>query len=386
MTSVGNAPRPVAEAAGRLPSVPRVHRSEEGRVVAGVASGIAHALGADPVLVRLVFAILALAGGSGIVLYLAAWLFLPPPGAAPESRRPAAKIGGLVLIRLSGLLALHGLGLDHSVVPAALIAGGVILVSRRAGRPGNKRQLALGFLLVMAGTLVYVNETAPFGENPGPVAPGAVAIAMVAIVAPWLWRLARDRDAERLERIRSEERAEIAARVHDSVLQTLALIQRHAGDERQVATLARQQERDLRGWLYGGRDTAAATLVAALETVAADVERLHGAVIELVSTGDRPLDERGDALVLAAREAMTNAAKFSGAETIYVYVEARTDGTSVFVRDRGAGFDPAAVPTDRAGIRESIEARMARHGGNATLTSEPGVGTEVELTMPAGRR
>ena len=240
----------------------------------------------------------------------------------------------------------------------------------------------LGFVLIVGGTIFYVNESGPFGDE-GLVAPGAVAIALIAVVAPLLWRLASERDAERLERIRSQERAEVAARVHDSVLQTLALIQRRAEDSRQVGALARQQERELRGWLYGRALEDEASVVSAVERAAAEVEELHGTRVDVVSAGDAPLDPRLDALVLAAREAMTNAAKFSGADSVSVYVEAGGGGATVFVRDRGIGFDRRSVPDDRHGIRESIERRMAHHGGTAAIVSTPGSGTEVELTMPA---
>jgi len=188
-------------------------------------------------------------------------------------------------------------------------------------------------------------------------------------------------DAERSARIRTDERADVAARVHDSVLQTLALVQRHAEEPRRVAALARRQERELRGWLYGAQPLGddGTSLVAALSAAAADVEELHGVRIEIASAGDAaPPNE----LVLAAREAMTNAAKFAGVEEIDVYAEVTDAELAVFVRDRGAGFDPAAVPEDRQGIRESIEGRMERAGGSAVVTSTPGEGTEVELRLP----
>ena len=368
--------------ATRLPSLPEIRRRDEGAAVAGVCSGVAHALGVDSTAVRLVFAILTLSGGSGIVLYLGAWLFLSPPDAADRRRGGAARSAGIALFGLAAFLLLRGLGLAGSLlIPAALIAGGMLLVSRRSGDRRQTSRLLLGLMLVVAGTTVYVNESGPFGDGGGALAPGAVAVALVAIVGPWLWRLAWERDAERLERIRTQERAEVAARVHDSVMQTLALIQRHADDPRRVATRARQQERELRAWLYGGRADEDGTLVRAVDAAAAEVEQLHGVRVDVVSAGDARLDDRLAALVLAAREAMTNAAKFARVDGISVYVEAGEGGASVFVRDRGAGFDPEAVPPDRHGLRESIELRMARHGGSATVTSTPGAGTEVELRM-----
>jgi signal transduction histidine kinase len=187
---------------------------------------------------------------------------------------------------------------------------------------------------------------------------------------------------ERTERIRIQERAEVAARIHDSVLQTLALVQRHAGDAQRVASLARRQERELRRWLYGSGVAAVASLVDALADVAADIEELHGARIELASAGDVPLDDAVGQLVLAAREAMTNAAKFSGADEVFVYAESGPDGIVVFVRDGGVGFDRAAVAADRRGIAESIEGRMQRAGGTATVVTARGEGTEVELKLP----
>jgi signal transduction histidine kinase len=205
-----------------------------------------------------------------------------------------------------------------------------------------------------------------------------VAGALILVVGPWVWQLTVDRN----ERIRLQERAEVAARIHDSVLQTLALIQRHAGDPARVATIARRQERELRHWLYGSGVADAESLIAALAEAAADVEELHGVPVELASAGDARLDDGTRQVVLAAREAMTNAAKFSGAAEIAVYAEVGTDAVSVFVRDRGAGFDLAAVAADRRGIAESIEGRLERAGGAAAIVTAPGSGTEVELRLP----
>src|SRR4029079_7379539 len=170
--------------------------------------------------------------------------------------------------------------------------------------------------------------------------------ALVLVIGPWIWQLT----SERAEPIRLEERAEIAARVHDSVLQTLALVQRHAGDPTRVAAVARRQERELRRWLYGSGVGEAASLGDALADAAADVEELHGVRIELATAGDAPLDDAVGQLVLAAREAMTNAAKFSGAGEISVYAEGGPDVVSVYVRDRGRGFDRSSIGVDRRGI------------------------------------
>jgi signal transduction histidine kinase len=350
--------------------LPSFALASDDRVVAGVCAGIAQTLGVDVTLVRLVFALLALAGGAGIVLYLALWLY-------GRSDRPW---WAAVLVLVAGSLLLHAVGLsDRAVAGIALVAGGFALAWRQGGQFKAGEPLSYAGL-VLAGTgAVLLLEGG--GASTTVLAPGAIAGALLLIAGPWLWRLAVERDAERAARIRSEERSEVAARVHDSVLQTLALIQRHAQEPRRVASLARRQERELRGWLYGDRPLGdeGGSLGAALSAVAADVEELHGVRVELASAGDCPAD---DALVLAAREAMTNAAKFAGVDEIDVYAEVAEDAVSVFVRDRGAGFDRDAVPANRRGLVESIEGRLARAGGSATISSTPGQGTEVELRLP----
>jgi signal transduction histidine kinase len=350
--------------------------SKDERVVAGVCAGIAQALAVDVTLVRLVFALLALAGGAGILLYLALWAY-------SDSRR---RLWAALLVVVAGGLLLHAVGIsDRSVGGIVLIAGGLALAWRRGGFRADA-PLSYGALAIVAGGAVLLLQ----GGRPAAtlLAPGAIAGALLLIGGPWLWRLALERDAERAARIRSEERSEVAARVHDSVLQTLALIQRHAQEPRRVAAIARRQERELRGWLYGDRplgDTSA-SLVAALSAAAADIEELHDVRVELASAGDCRVDEAVGALVLAAREAMTNAAKFAGVEEIDVYLEVTDDTVAVFVRDRGRGFDRATVPAARRGLAESIEGRMARAGGRAAVVSEPGVGTEVELKLPRSAR
>ncbi|MDX6587656.1 MAG: hypothetical protein QOI31_2129 [Solirubrobacterales bacterium] len=212
-----------------------------------------------------------------------------------------------------------------------------------------------------------------------------VILALGLVLAPFWWRLGRNLAAERAERIRSQERAEMAAHIHDSVLQTLTLVQKRADDPRAVAQLARAQERELRGWLFtGDRAPASASLAAALEEAAAEVEDAHRVPIEVVAVGDAPVGEPGNALVAAAREAMVNAAKFApDAGEVAVYAELDAARSQVFVRDRGGGFDPAAVPEDRRGVRESIIGRMERSGGSARIRSSE-AGTEVELSIEPG--
>ncbi len=209
-----------------------------------------------------------------------------------------------------------------------------------------------------------------------------VAVVLALIFAPWTLRMARSLTVERAERIRSQERAELAAHLHDSVLQTLALMQQRADDPREVAALARAQERELRAWLAGRTPAEGERrLAAALESAAADVEARHRVPVDVVAVGDAELDAAGEALVAAAREAMVNAAKFGEGSPVAVYAEATGDAVQVFVRDRGPGFDPDAVPADRRGLRESVVGRMARHGGTAVVHAAPGAGTEVELTL-----
>jgi signal transduction histidine kinase len=194
--------------------------------------------------------------------------------------------------------------------------------------------------------------------------------------------MVRELNAERSARIREQERAEVAAHVHDSVLHTLTLIQRYVDDPRQVAKLARAQERELRGWLYRPRTDPAATVATEVERVAAEVEDAHGVAIEVVVVGDAPLDDRLGAVLHATREALVNAAKYAGDTPISVYTEVEIGQVTVFVRDRGPGFDVDAVPEDRLGLRQSVVGRMQRHGGTAVVRSDHGAGTEVQLEMP----
>ena len=357
----------------RLPiALPRIERAERDGAVGGVAAGIARSLAVDPTLVRLTFALLSFGGGAGIVAYGGAWLALPlENGPAPSQRR---RLLGLVLLALAGALALEALGFSDWLVWGAALSGvGFILVRRRPYR-------ILGLILVALGVVVFVGGTTS-GDGRGSILEtSAVAITLLLVLGPWAWRLAVERDAERTARIRSEERADMAARVHDSVLQTLALVQREVDDPRRVAALARRQERELRAWLYPDVRAERSSLASAMDTAAAEVEELHGVPVELVRTGDAPLDERVEALVLATREAMANAAEHSGADEVWAFVDVEDDEIAVFVRDRGSGFDAAAVPPGAHGIAESIRGRMARAGGTADITSSAG-GTEVELRL-----
>lgn len=380
----------------------RLVRPAEGRIATGVCVAIGRASGLDPTVVRLLFALLAFAGGAGIVAYAIAWLVLPAePGAATavRSRGALVEAAAVGLVTMASLLSLRSLGLtvpDPILWPGVLIAAGLAVAWRRddsdvevgadAGAVASWRRgrtlplrIAVGGTLVVAGIVVFASA---FGQaREGLAGALTLGLGIGLLTAPWLVRLARERDAERLARIRGEERAEVAARVHDSVLQTLALIQRDADDPRAV-TLARRQERELRSWLYGDAEAQDGRLVAAVERAASEVEEAHGIRVEVAHAGDSELDGRGGTLVLAAREAMVNAARHAGVQEVAVFVEADADGVSLFVRDRGGGFDRGAVDAERRGIAESIEARMARAGGSAAVASEPGQGTEVELRLP----
>jgi len=360
----------------RLPlALPRLRRAEGDGALAGVCAGIAKSLRVDATLVRLTFALLAFAGGAGLVAYGGAWLALATEnGPQPSARR---RLLGYVALALAGAIALRGFGFSDSLIwPAALCGAGILLARGRSGAP-----LIVGLSLAAVGVIVFVDQNATSDGRDAAFESSAVAIALLLVLAPWAWRLAAERDSERTARIRTQERSEMAARVHDSVLQTLALVQREAGDPRRVAALARRQERELRSWLYP--DPAAAEgggLAAAMDAAAAEVEELHGVPVELVRTGDVPLDDRIEALVLAAREAMSNAARHSGADQISAFVDVGEDEIAIFVRDRGSGFDPENVPAKAHGIAESIRGRMTRAGGTASLTSSP-EGTEVELRL-----
>ena len=367
----------------RLPvAFPTVARTERGRVLAGVCAGVADKLGVDATLVRLTAALLSFASGAGIVAYLGGWSLLAAPGAPAPSRR--RRLAGVVLLVWSVILALRGVGLAGSLVwPLALVAAGLVLAAGAVPFGLGERRARLGAAaLVIAGLVVFLGENTR-GSATTLLAPGAVAVALLLVLAPWAFRLARERDAERAARIRTEEREELAARVHDSVLQTLALIQREPSDARRVATLARRQERELRAWLYPDREPATeGTLADAVDAAAAEMEELHGVRVEVVRTGDAPLDERTSALVLAGREAMANAATHSGAAEVSVFLDADAERVALFVRDRGSGFDPETVTADRRGLAESIRGRMERVGGTVRILSSPGEGTEVELELP----
>ncbi len=392
---------------------PPLRRRPEEALIGGVCAGLARRLQVRPTPVRVLAAMSAGVGGIGLALYALAWALIPvDPGSEgarrpPGARRQAALIV-LIVVGLTWAMRSLGLGLEQEIAwPAILGACGLALVWRptvRGPRPDGGRRpstvrahlrsaarpdapgVVLGAILVAFATaslLRHFEVLRTLGKAIGAV---TIVMAIVAmLIVPWFVRLARGLSSERAARIREQERAEVAAHLHDSVLQTLALIQKRADDPREVAGLARRQERELRSWLLQRpSDPGSDTVASALESAAAEIEELHGVPIEVVTVGDRPLDARLGALVLAAREAMTNAAKFAGSERVDLFAEVQQERVEVFVRDRGIGFDATAVPGDRRGLRDSIIGRMERHRGLATVRSRPGEGTEVELQMALG--
>jgi signal transduction histidine kinase/phage shock protein PspC (stress-responsive transcriptional regulator) len=386
----------------------RIQRSSSDRIVAGVAAGIGDYFGVDPTIVRLAFVALTFAGGFGIVAYGVLWMLIPSsPELGPEAveSRPVVKRADLAAVVVIGILLLGVLFLfravsiwpgDGLVWPVLLAASGIILMWNRSSperqasvvREIRERETLLriggGIVLLAAGVATFL----ALSESVAAVGKGLVAALIVAaglglIFLPWWRSLVRELADERRERIRSQERAELAAHLHDSVLQTLTLIQRRSSDPESVVQLARRQEHELRSWLNGRATTKGGqTFAASLRAACEEIEDLHGVPIEAVFVGDCPLDDRLEATVAAAREAMANAARLSGDHQVAVYLEVGDERARVFVRDRGIGFDPDAIPPDRKGLSESIVGRMHRYGGTATIHTAVGEGTELELEMP----
>jgi signal transduction histidine kinase len=375
--------------------------------------------------VRIGFVLLAIASGVMIFVYAMAWLLIPMEGDSGNiySRAITDRRGirTLVAILLPLLIAvqfitstLHVGFIGFLGWPTFLAVGVIVLIWRNAdesekafidedvmpllGADGNGKGRRWLIARVVVGVLVGAAGIAVLVEGHTTVAAlqpvgGAVLViaAAVVIFGPWWLTLARDLIAERQARALAEERAQMAAHVHDSVLQTLALIQRSANDPHQVVRLARAQERELRAWLFEGRPPGAigedATMLAeGIGLLQRQVEADHGIAVQVVMVGDCPLDDALRALLDAAREATVNAAKWSGEDQVSVYAEVETDTVMVYVRDRGRGFESDAVPEDRQGIAQSIRARVARFGGSAVVRSAPGEGAEVQLSMPRRER
>ncbi|MFT4295243.1 MAG: PspC domain-containing protein [Micropruina sp.] len=409
------------------PATPhRADRRLQSAWLAGVCSGLAAHLGWPVLVLRIGFVLLTASMGIGVVVYLVLWLALPLAAEAPRApgleatrrrgmntveapSRVPADLGAMSAVALLGAGLLWfvqstGVGLPSRVLwPALAGTAGLMLIWWQADHISNRsirRQtglrrwfapltahwsrivrivlglvslgIAIGLVVV---TLPELSETARTM-----VVLGLVVVTLLLAAAPWIIRVRRSLAVAREEKMLADARADMAAHLHDSVLQTLALIQRQASDPKAVTSLARRQERELRSWLYG-ETSDEATVKAALVAAAAEVEDDHRVEVEIVVVGDRPLDADLKALVQAAREAMVNAAKHAGVSQVDVYAEVDDGAVEVFVRDRGRGFVLDEIPEDRMGVRGSIVQRLRRAGGNATIRSAPDEGTEVRLEM-----
>jgi signal transduction histidine kinase len=396
-----------------------LRRDPADRLGGGVAAGVAAWRGFNVTTVRIVFVLAALVSGGWFVpVYVAGWLFLPAAGeqasigskARSDARgiRLAIGLTSLLILVLLAVSALNGGWFVGWAWPQVFSVAGLVLIWRNAppdeqatlkrllepveeAADSSARGRWSALRLVLAGVLLLGGVGWLFSAHKSlallrPL--GGVVLVIAAIVlflGPWWLRIARDLALERQAKVRAEERVDIAARVHDSVLQTLALIQRRADDPQKVIQLARLQERELRSWLFEGRDPgetdAEVTFAIGVRQIQQDVEATYGVPVEAVTVGDCELDDNLSALLAAAREATVNAAKWSGASVISLFAEVEPREVSLVVRDRGKGFDPGAVPADRKGLAESIRGRMTRRGGTATVTSAPGEGTKVTLKM-----
>ncbi|MGH8950437.1 MAG: ATP-binding protein [Acidimicrobiia bacterium] len=378
----------------------RFRRRGRDRMVAGVAGGLADTLGVGDTFVRAAFVTLSMVWGLGVLVYLALWLVeldrvedtQPEPVTAHQAVGLALAFAGLMLL-LSvagwwpsnalvitvGALAFGTASLTDRNMPGPLAA----LIDPTVERPGRIRMLVGVGLLIGGLAMLSANVVGSPIFEVGPVllAVTLTGIGILVAFGPWVARLARDLSTERRERIRQEERAEMAAHLHDSVLQTLALIQR-SDDPARMSILARHQESELRDWLYGNAPLDGSDLLStALRDSARRIEGDHQVPIDVVVVGDHPLNETTRPLLGAASEAMVNAAKHSGADRVSLYFEADDDELVVYVTDQGKGFMTGDVAGDRRGIAQSIKARVERAGGEAAIDSEPGEGTEVVLRM-----
>ncbi|WP_235003126.1 ATP-binding protein [Blastococcus haudaquaticus] len=395
-TATGAPPEPTA-------ARPPLARPRSGRMLAGVAAGTATHLRQDPLVVRVAFVVLA-TFGIGVVMYGLLWLTMPvaapgedPTPAAFRLEMPKSK-RQLVTLVLLGIAAAAVLGQvarfssGDLVLPLIFVAVGMAVIwrqldtDRTLNLPGVRWALAGGAALAAGGLILLLATTGQLANARNGFAATLVILTGVILATAPIWRrLLASRDEERTARVRSEERAAVAAHLHDSVLQTLALIQRNAEDQQAVSRLARSQERELRAWLYDPKVVREGSTWAGLVAqMVSDVEADHELLVDPVVVGDAPVDEALAGLGAATREALVNAAKHSGATAADLYTEVTPERVSVYVRDRGKGFDPSEVPDDRRGLRDSVNGRLGRLGGTAVVRSSPGEGTEVELVLPRG--
>lgn len=381
-------------------------RPSEGRILLGVCAALARTGGVDVAVVRLVAVATVAAGGVGVALYLPLAVALPRPGTqSPFDRWRVHTATALCALVASMLVALDMAGLMAPIGllwPTAAILAGVGLAWRQSGaplptaQPGRSRTggrpLGHQVLRWLLATALILGPGAVLLAQTGGVV-GAASIAITAslvaagvglLVGPYLSRVRTQARTERIERTRADERVAMAVRLHDSVLQTLALIQR-TDDSSRSQQLARRQERELRSWLYGAApDRHETSFGASLARAASEVEERYGVSVDVVQPADTAIDDRLSTLVAAASEAMVNAAKHSGADRVAVLARVGPREASIYVRDRGRGFDPAGVGADRRGLADSIQGRMVRLGGRVVVVSHPGQGTEVELSLPRG--
>jgi signal transduction histidine kinase len=380
-----------------------------------VSSGIAEHLGVPVLWVRVVFVALAGLGGTGLIGYALLWALLPATDSRtrrPSTARDRQQAVGLVVLGAGLALAGAALGTAWAgwvtgPLGVALVGAGVVWREADASQRTRWRSGAgavsgvllggrMALLRVLAGAALVTSGIAVFLLNQGNLgqarfallAAAATLVGVAVLTVPWWLRLMRALGEERRARIRTEERAEIAAHLHDSVLQTLALIQQQSDSAREVRRLARGQERELRSWLYGPQgygqprtNGALPAFAATLHAAAGEVEDTYAVSMHVVVVGDCALEQPLPALVQASREAMVNAAKHAGVAEVSVYAEVEPGQVHVFIRDRGVGFDPAAIAADRHGLADSIRGRMQRHGGTVTLRTAPGEGTEVQLAI-----
>ncbi len=390
-----------------VPSTRRLYRRRDGRLVAGVAAGLSEHLGIDVVLLRIAFVASIVLGGLGVLLYAAFWVVVPQGGDdAPSHDRSGARVQlvGFAALGAAMLLLAQLLGFGAALLwPAAATITGAALLWRQADESSRNRwrtvaerqRAALsgargrtavryigGILLVLTGMGTFLATQDAFPLARRAFLPVLVAtLGIVVVVGPWLLRYWREATEERTARIREHERVELAGRIHDSMLQTLTLIQRRADDPEEVRRLVRHSERELRGWLYRTAQPAA-SLRAMVAAACAQVEDEYDVTINLVMVGEHPATTDVEPVVQAMREAAVNAAKHSGVREISIDGEVTASELTIFVRDRGKGFKPDAVPEDRFGVRESVVARMERNGGTATIRSSRRNGTEVRLSLP----
>lgn len=395
-----------------LPGRRQLVRRGGGRIIGGVAGGLADHIGLDVFKVRLVFVLLAALAGAGFVAYGLLWVFTPggtdTAKATPAERRQAYGLALLGFGVTAGLSWILSGTAAEILLPIAVVACGVALVWREFDADGPRSAIGLpaqpsaltwsricgGAALMITGLGVMVLARIDLRSLGSALLAVAVTLIGAALLTIPLWlRMLRALNAERAARIRNEEREEIASHLHDSVLQTLALIQRQAADPAAVTQLARSQERELRKWLFSEPELAHSSLNAALRTIAGEVEDAHGVKITPVIVGDTTVadeavsgpaltKEQFTALLGAAREALVNAAKHAGVNKIDLYAETETEQVSIFVRDRGAGFDVDMVADDRQGLAKSVRGRVERRGGRVLVRSAVGKGTEVRIHMP----